>query len=71
MWEETVISKEEILSLWIPCEDCYRKPVWETGKEVTECMECIALKHREYQAAISFKKGWQAALEARTEGEVK
>lgn len=57
--KDTVIKNEDIQELYIPCETCHIEPFWRTGndKDVIECMECIALKHREAQAEISFKVG--------------
>ncbi len=60
--EDTVVKIEDIQDLWIPCETCHREPFWKTGDSPIECMECIGLKHREYQAEISFKAGFNEAL---------
>ncbi len=59
--KDTVIEISNIQNLDIPCETCHTKPFWETGNDngVIECMECLALKHREFQAEISFKAGRQ------------
>ncbi len=54
-WEGTIISNEDIMDLNIPCETCDKKLSW--GFPTVECMECMALKHREKQAEISFKAG--------------
>ncbi len=61
--EDTVIKIEDIQDLWIPCETCHREPFWRTQDTPTECMECIALKHREAQAEISFKAGIKEVVE--------
>ena len=61
--EDTVIKAEDIKDLWIPCETCHRKPFWESMDNVSECIECIALKHRERQADLSFKAGIKEVVE--------
>ena len=60
--KDTVVKIEDIQKLWIPCETCHREPFWKTGASPIECMECIGLKHREYQAEISFKAGQEEAI---------
>ena len=59
--KDTVIKSEDIQDLWIPCETCHREPFWKTGEGTTECMECIAVKHREAQAEITFRAGIEEA----------
>ncbi len=58
--KDTVIKNEDIMDLDIPCETCEDKPDWEFPTR--KCMECIALKHREVQAEISFKAGRESVL---------
>jgi hypothetical protein len=58
--KDTVINNKDIMDLEIPCETCDKKPAW--GFTTSECMECIALKHRESQAEISFKAGFCEAV---------
>ena len=53
-WEDTVIKAGNIQDLDIPCETCHREPFWKSGEGTVECMECIALKHREAQAEITW-----------------
>ena len=60
--EDTVIKDEDIKDLWIPCETCHREPFWKSLDGAPECMECIAFKHRERQAEISFKIGKTAGV---------
>ncbi len=55
--KDTVIKNEGIMDLEIPCETCDSKPAW--GFPTRECMEGIALKHREFQAEVSFKAGYR------------
>ncbi len=61
--KETVIKEKDIKDLWIPCENCHREPFWKSQDGAPECMECIALKHREAQAEISFKAGERNILD--------
>ena len=61
----TVIKNEDIMDLDIPCESCESKPNW--GSPTKECMECIALKHRERQAEISFRMGYKQGVESHHE----
>jgi hypothetical protein len=53
MWEDTVISNEDIMDLEIPCDTCEDKPSW--GFPTVKGMECIALKHREAQAQATYE----------------
>ena len=59
--KDTVIQNKDIMDLVIPCETCDKKPA--LGFSTSECMECIALKHREKQAEISFKAGMQKVVD--------
>jgi len=57
---DTVIQNENIMDLEIPCETCDKKPA--SGFPTSECIECMALKHREKQAEVSFKAGYDEAI---------
>jgi hypothetical protein len=59
--KDTVIKNEDIMDLEIPCETCDKKPAW--GVPTSECIECMALKHREKQAEISFKAGEKQGMQ--------
>jgi hypothetical protein len=59
--KDTVIKNEDIMDLEIPCETCDKTPAW--GFPTSECIECMALKHREKQAEISLKAGMQKVVE--------
>ena len=46
----TVLQNDEVYDIDIPCETCHREPAYKTGNNPSECLECMALKHREAQA---------------------
>jgi hypothetical protein len=59
---ETVLTNSEVMELDIPCETCHRKPAWEGIEPISECLECMALKHRETQALVTWDKSKEATL---------
>lgn len=57
--KDTVMKNKSMLDLEIPCETCGSKSAGDFPTR--ECMECIALRHRQAQAEISFKAGREEA----------
>ena len=72
--KDTVINNKDIVGLYIPCGTCWYPRNFQTS----ECLECMALKHRERQAEVTwdmalgsivdkenfnYKRGFRTALE--------